>query len=78
MIGYPDCKYRSAKMRLRLCRAVAIGTLFFGGILSGSARAASEPDGYPALVNLFQQWREFEHPVMKNNVPDYSASAMAA
>jgi uncharacterized protein (DUF885 family) len=30
------------------------------------------------LVKLVQQWREFEHPVMKNNVPDYSASAMAA
>ena len=29
-------------------------------------------------MTLFQQWREFEHPVMKNNVPDYSASAMAA
>ena len=43
-----------------------------------SAKAASEPDGYPALVTLFQQWREFEHPAMKNNVPDYSASAMAA
>jgi hypothetical protein len=47
--------------------------------MSGSsARAANEPDGYPALVTLFQQWREFEHPAMKNNVPDYSASAMAA
>jgi uncharacterized protein (DUF885 family) len=43
-----------------------------------SATAASEPGGYPALVRLFEQWREFEHPVMKNSVPDYSASAMSA
>jgi hypothetical protein len=57
---------------------MAIAAVFFGTIRGGSAKAASEPDGYPALVKLFQQWREFEHPVMKNNVPDYSASAMAA
>ena len=77
-MGYPDRKYRSVNMRLRLCCAMAIAALFLGGILSGSARAASEPDGYSMLVDLFQQWREFEHPVMKNNVPDYSTSAMAA
>jgi len=40
------------------------------------AQAATQ-DGYPALVKLFQQWREFEHPVLNNSVPDYSASAMA-
>ena len=56
---------------------MAIAALFFGAMSGGSAKAASEPDGYPVLVKLFQQWREFEHPVMKNNVPDYSASAMA-
>src|SRR5262249_974100 len=43
-----------------------------------SAQALTDSNGYRALVRLFQQWREFEHPVMKNNVPDYSASAMAA
>jgi uncharacterized protein (DUF885 family) len=57
---------------------MAIAALFLGAMSGGSVQAASEPDGYPALVKLFQQWREFEHPVMKNNVPDYSASAMAA
>jgi uncharacterized protein (DUF885 family) len=57
---------------------MAIAALVLGAMSGGSVQAASEPDGYPALVKLFQQWREFEHPVMKNNVPDYSASAMAA
>ena len=77
-MGYLDRKCRSVHMRLQLCHAMAIAALFLGAMSGGSVQAASEPDGYPALVKLFQQWREFEHPVMKNNVPDYSASAMAA
>jgi len=44
---------------------------------NSSAQAAKDSDGYLALVKLFHQWREFEHPVLKHNVPDYSASAMA-
>jgi uncharacterized protein (DUF885 family) len=77
-MGYLDGKCRWVNMRLQLCQAMAIAAVFFGTILDGSAKAAREHDDYPALVKLFQQWREFEHPVMKNNVPDYSASAMAA
>ncbi len=77
-MGYFDRKSRSMSMRRQLCHAIAFAALFFGGMSRGSAMASSEPNGYPALVKLFQQWREFEHPVMKNNVPDYSASAMAA
>jgi uncharacterized protein (DUF885 family) len=64
-------------MRLQLCLATAIAAAFLTAA-SGSPAQAADPDGYPKLVQLFQQWREFEHPVMKNNVPDYSASAMAA
>jgi uncharacterized protein (DUF885 family) len=77
-MGYLDRKCRSVNMRLHLCHAMAIAALFFGAMSGGPAKAANEPDGYPVLVKLFQQWREFEHPVMKNNVFDYSASAMAA
>lgn len=69
---------RSANKRLQLCYSVAIAALFFGTMSRRSANAASKPDGYPALVKLFEQWREFERPVMKNQVPDYRASAMAA
>ncbi|MGC2185321.1 MAG: DUF885 family protein [Terriglobales bacterium] len=77
-MGYLDRKCRSVNMRLHLCPAMVIIALFFGAVSGASATAANEPDGYPALVKLFQQWREFEHPVMKNSVPDYSAGAMAA
>src|SRR2546423_7513488 len=69
---YRNC--RPLIMRFRLRHAMAIAALFFGAISSRSAKAASEPDGYPALVKLFQQWREFGRPVMKNNVPHYNAS----
>jgi uncharacterized protein (DUF885 family) len=65
-------------MRLKLCLATAITAVFLTAAKSSSAQAGADPDGYPKLVELFRQWREFEHPVMKGNVPDYSASAMAA
>jgi len=77
-MGYSDRKSRSMGMRRQLCHGVAIVALVFKALNSGTATAAIEPAGYSALVKLFQQWREFEHPVMKNNVPDYSASAIAA
>jgi uncharacterized protein (DUF885 family) len=67
--------YCSMRICLQLCGAITISVLLFGA--SDVASAATEP-GYAALVKLFQQWREFEHPVVKNNVPDYSARAMAA
>ena len=77
-MGYLDRKCRSVNMRVQLWHAVAIAALFLVAMSGASAKQASEPDGYPALVNLFQRWREFERPVLKNNVADYSASAMAA
>jgi uncharacterized protein (DUF885 family) len=73
---HSDRKYRLMSMHQQLCHAMAIAALFLGAMTAGSAMAVSEPNGYPALLKLFQQWREFEHPAMKNKVPDYSASAM--
>ncbi|HEX9614773.1 MAG TPA: hypothetical protein VGA55_04680, partial [Bacteroidota bacterium] len=40
--------------------------------LFGQARSASESD----LVDLFLAWRAFSAPVVTNEVPDYTASAM--
>ena len=68
--------HRGSKMRFQLCVAFAMTAAFLAP--RASAQAASTQNGYPALVQFFEQWREFEHPVMKNNVPDYSASAMSA
>lgn len=33
---------------------------------------------YAALVRLFEQWRAFTRPALRNGVPDYGASAIAA
>ena len=75
MHNHPDRNIRGSKLRFHLCVTTAMAAAF---LTSGaSAQAASTQDGYPALVKLFEQWREFEHPAMKNNVPDYSAKAMA-
>jgi hypothetical protein len=46
------------------------------GAVTGTA--ASEPKGYTALVKLFEDWRDFERPVMRDHVPDYGNAAMAA
>jgi uncharacterized protein (DUF885 family) len=72
-----DRTLRKTKVRL-LCVATVITGVFIITANSSAAQTAKGPDGYSALVKLFQQWREFEHPVMNNNVPDYSAGAMAA
>jgi uncharacterized protein (DUF885 family) len=40
--------------------------------------AAPVPAGYDGLVKLFEDWRQFERPVMRAGVADYSPDAMAA
>ena len=42
-----------------------------------SVMSATPASGYPSLVELWTQWRQFEPPVIKNCVPDYSGVAMA-
>lgn len=58
-----------------LRRLIVVGSLLFAA-LAGAAPTPA-PD-YAALVMLFEQWREFERPVMHYNVPDYRPAAMAA
>jgi hypothetical protein len=55
-------------MRL-LCVVTVMSGFFLTTANNSSAQAAKDPVGYLALIKLFQQWREFEHPVMRNNVP---------
>ncbi|MDX1502174.1 MAG: DUF885 family protein [Thermoanaerobaculia bacterium] len=41
--------------------------------------AHHEPDaGYAALVELFEEWRAFERPPLRDGAPDYTAATMAA
>jgi uncharacterized protein (DUF885 family) len=43
-----------------------------------SASAATPPSSYADLAQLFSEWRTFEHPILQNNIPDYTPAAMAA
>ncbi|HEY9517516.1 MAG TPA: DUF885 family protein [Gemmatimonadaceae bacterium] len=45
---------------------------------AAAAQAKPAPSGYPALVELFEEWRAFERPVMRDGVPDYTAAAITA
>lgn len=61
--------------------AVAVTAMLLGGLPSHGAAAVkplTDPPGYSSLAQLFEQWRDFEHPVMRGDVPDYGATAMAA
>jgi uncharacterized protein (DUF885 family) len=61
--------------------AVAVTAMLLSGLPAQGASATKQPPekiGHAALVQLFEQWREFEHPVLKDNLPDYGQAAMAA
>ena len=61
--------------------AVAVTAMLLSGLPAQGAAAATQPadpPGYAGLTKLFEQWREFEHPLMRGNVPDYGPTAMAA
>jgi hypothetical protein len=60
--------------------AVALTAMLLGGLPAHGAAAAkppADPSGYAPLAQLFEQWRDFEHPDMRGNVPDYGPAAMA-
>jgi uncharacterized protein (DUF885 family) len=62
-----------------LCRTLTIVFLLLAPLRCISAATVTAgPAGYEDLVKLFKQWREFERPVMKGNIPDYTAAAMQA
>jgi hypothetical protein len=64
---------------VRVCTGVALGSLLIIAMSCiWAAPEASPGGGYAGLVKLFEEWRAFERPVMKGNVPDYTPSAMAA
>jgi hypothetical protein len=59
---------------------VAVTAMLLSGLPAHGAAAAKSPNylsGYAALAQLFEQWRDFEHPLMQGNVPDYGPAAMA-
>ena len=49
-------------------------------VFVGSCMNADEirPNSYQALVELFQEWREFERPPMRDGAPDYTSERFEA
>jgi hypothetical protein len=45
---------------------------------AAAGTAGDDPSGYTTLIKLFEGWREFEHPVIHDHVPDYGRAAMTA
>ncbi|HBK92417.1 MAG TPA: DUF885 domain-containing protein [Parvularcula sp.] len=64
---------KSATQKLTLA-ALAAAALMIGGTMP--AHAASR--NYRDLLRLFDEWRAFEAPIVRDCVPDYTAAAMAA
>ena len=63
----------------RFILSLATAMLYLAAIpVARASQPAWAPPNYAALATLFEQWREFEHPVLKNHVADYSAAAMTA
>jgi hypothetical protein len=61
--------------------AVAVTAMLLSSLPAHGAAAVkppTDPPGYTSLAQLFEQWRDFEHPVMRGGVPDYGAAAMEA
>jgi hypothetical protein len=53
--------------------------LALAGISASCSRADESPaNDYAALVQLFEDWREFESPAMLDGAPDYTAERFAA
>ena len=42
-------------------------------VMVGGPVAIADDNDYDALVELFEEWREFERPPMRNGAPDYTA-----
>lgn len=60
-------------------RACVEGLCLLALLALASVARAEVPaaQGYDSLLQLFQEWRQFEEPEFHNGVPDYSATAMA-
>ena len=46
-------------------------------VAQAGAAEAPKAAGYDGLVKLFEEWRAFEHPPMKDGAPDYTAATTA-
>ncbi len=74
-IDYSQVGGKRMKQLCSLCiRALLCMPLF---VIGGPVAIADNHD-YDALVDLFEEWREFEHPPLRDGAPDYTAETFDA
>jgi len=60
-----------------IARIISLGMLFIlVGCLAPTPAESEKSTTYDQLVELFNSWRNFQSPVLKEGVPDYTISAM--
>ena len=64
-------------MRLTKRAVGLLAPVFFLGVLMGSSTAMAGTGTYGDLVALYEQWRAFEHPPLRDGAPDYTAATVA-
>ena len=52
--------------------------LLIATVISGTAEVSHAAAGYDELLILFDDWRDFEQPPMRDGAPDYTAERFAA
>ncbi len=66
------------KKNYRMILFLGIGLMAFFCCSSNTSETSASGNGsYDDLVQLFEEWREFQKPAVKDGVPDYTAEAMA-
>jgi hypothetical protein len=54
-----------------------LGHMCVAGLLMAGPAWAAAPASYSDLVELFEQWRAFERPALRDGAPDYTAATLA-
>ncbi len=70
---------RPESSHLLTLSALVTATLLAAVLVTGPSAAQPSPtaNDYLALITLFEDWREFERPPLREGAPDYTAEAMA-
>lgn len=72
-----DCKQLVVSGVVGSGLRVLAGTLALLGLPAAAAASGYAASDYSELVALFEEWRAFERPALRDGAPDYSAAAMA-
>lgn len=69
---------RPTRSRVPPLRTLALAALLLSGSLPAPSGSGQPAGSYQDLLALFEEWRAFERPALRDGAPDYGAAAMAA